>query len=281
MFLDLTASVYWGKKMRDDYVHGYSKREAIRLVDQAKTLSTLMHHDTVYSAGSLVLEAGCGVGAQTITLARNSPQAKITSLDISEPSLNHARALIKKEGLSNVDFQVGDIMNLPFEDETFDHVFICFVLEHLPDPVGALLSLKRVLKKGGSITVIEGDHGSCYFYPETEEAVKAWQCLIKVQTDLKCNPLMGREFYPLLTEAGFKNVKVDPRVVYVDSSKPKLVDGFIKKTIIAMVEGVKDQAIESGLIDLKTWEKGINDLHQSAEPSGTFFYNFFKGLAIK
>ena len=102
--------------MRDDYVHGYSKREAIRLVDQAKTLSTLMHHDTVYSAGSLVLEAGCGVGAQTITLARNSPQAKITSLDISEPSLNHARALIKKEGLSNVDFQVGDIMNLPFED---------------------------------------------------------------------------------------------------------------------------------------------------------------------
>jgi len=84
--------------MRDDYVHGYSEREAIRLVDQAKTLSALMHHDTVYSAGSLVLEAGCGVGAQTITLARNSPQAKITSLDISEPSLNHARALIKKRG---------------------------------------------------------------------------------------------------------------------------------------------------------------------------------------
>jgi hypothetical protein len=61
----------------------------------------------------------------------------------------------------------------------------------------------------------------------------------------------GPGIYPLLTEAGFKNVKVDPQVVYVDSSKPKMVDGFIKKTIIAMVEGVKDQAIESGLIDLK------------------------------
>ena len=75
--------------------------------------------------------------------------------------------------------------------------------------------------------------------------------------------------------------KYTPRVVYVDSSKPELVEGFIKKTIIAMVEGVKDQAIESGLIDLKTWEKGINDLHQSAELSGMFFYNFFKGLATK
>jgi ubiquinone/menaquinone biosynthesis C-methylase UbiE len=229
----------------------------------------------------MVLEAGCGVGAQTITLARNSPHAEITSVDISEPSLNHAKTLINNEGISNVHFQIADIMNLPFDDETFDHVYICFVLEHLPDPVRALLSLKRVLKKEGSITVIEGDHGSCYFHPETEEAVKAWQCLITGQTDLHCNPLMGRELYPLLTEAGFKNIEVDPRIVYVDSDKPELVDGFIKKTIIAMVEGVKDQAIDSGLINLETWNKGIKDLHKSAEPSGTFFYNFFKGKATK
>ena len=267
--------------MREDYVHGYSEREAIRLVDQAKTLAPLMHHDTSYPEGSKVLEAGCGVGAQTITLARNSPQAEITSVDISKPSLNHAKALIKNEGIRNVQFQTADIMELPFDDETFDHVFICFVLEHLPDPVGALVSLKRVLKKGGSITVIEGDHGSCYFHPETEEAVKAWKCLIEVQTDLNCNPLMGRELYPLLKEAGFEDIQIDPRVVYVDESKPELVEGFIKKTIIAMVEGVKDQAINSGLIDSQTWDEGIKDLHLTAEPSGTFFYNFFKGMAKK
>ena len=265
--------------MREDYVHGYSESEAIRLVDQAKTLSALMHHDTLSIRQSGV--GGWLWGREPKPSWLNSPHAEITSLDISEPSLNHARTLINKEGILNVRFQVGDIMNLPFADETFDHVFICFVLEHLPDPVGALLGLKKVLKKGGSITVVEGDHGSCYFYPETEEAVKAWQCLIKIQKDLKCNPLIGRELHPLLTEAGFKNIKVDPRVVYVDSSKPELVDGFIRKTIIAMVEGVKDQAIESGLIDLKTWEKGVDDLQKAAEPSGTFFYNFFKGVATK
>ncbi|HII84412.1 MAG TPA: SAM-dependent methyltransferase, partial [Methanobacterium subterraneum] len=84
-----------------------------------------------------------------------------------------------------------------------------------------------------------------------------------------------------LSEAGFKEVKIDPRVVYVDSSKGELVDGFIKKTIIAMVEGVKDQAIGSGLITPETWDKGIQGLHMTAEPSGTFFYNFFKGTAKK
>ena len=48
---------------------------------------------------------------------------------------------------SNVDFQQADIFNLPFEDETFDHIFVCFVLEHLQDPIFALESLRRVLRE--------------------------------------------------------------------------------------------------------------------------------------
>ena len=56
------------KDSNNEYVHGYSEREIERLVDQATTLSELLHHDTFYPPGSLVLEAGCGVGAQTVTL---------------------------------------------------------------------------------------------------------------------------------------------------------------------------------------------------------------------
>jgi methylase of polypeptide subunit release factors len=70
-----------------DYVHGYSEREAERLRDQAATVRELLHHDTRYPAGSEVLEAGCGVGAQTITLARNSPEARFLSVDVSPASL--------------------------------------------------------------------------------------------------------------------------------------------------------------------------------------------------
>ena len=67
----------------------------------------------------------------------------------------------------------------------------------------------------------------------------------------------------------------------MDSSKPDLVEGFNKKTIIAMVEGVKEQAISSGMMDAESWEKGINDLYKTTGPDGVFFYNFFKGTAIK
>lgn len=74
--------------MGTEYVHGYSKREGERLRDQAETLTELLHGDTRYPAGSLVLEAGCGVGAQTVTLAANSPQAQFVSIDVSPVSLH-------------------------------------------------------------------------------------------------------------------------------------------------------------------------------------------------
>jgi ubiquinone/menaquinone biosynthesis C-methylase UbiE len=267
--------------MNDDYVHGYSKTESDRLIDQANTLADMLHKDMQYPKGCKVLEVGCGVGAQTLILAKNNPNIKITSIDISLESINQAKNLLKNEKVSNVQFQVADLFNLPFEDESFDHIFICFVLEHLKDPVIALESLRRVIRKKGSITVIEGDHGSCYFYPETREAVKTWECLIECQKSLNCNPMIGREIYPLLKNSGFKNIQVSPKIVYVDSSKPDLVEGFNKKTIIAMVEGVKDQAIASGMIDIESWHKGIKDLYLTIKPDGVFFYNFFKGIGIK
>lgn len=263
------------------YVHGYSERELERLEDQADTLSEILHGDTCFAPGSNILEAGCGVGAQTVILAKNSPDSQITSVDISKESLSSAKNLIDKEGIKNVHFKHADIMDLPFEKEIFDHIFVCFVLEHLVDPVMALKELIKYLKWGGSITVIEGDHGSCYFHPESEESINAWRCLINAQQNLGGDPMIGRRLYPLLEESGFKNVCVTPKVVYVDKSKPELVDGFIKRTIIAMVEGVKDQAISSGFIGPIQWEKGISDLYKSAENDGTFFYNFFKGSGLK
>ncbi len=65
--------------MNNAYVHGYAPQERERLQDQAGTLASLLHADTAYPAGSMVLEAGCGVGAQTVTLARTSPGALFTA----------------------------------------------------------------------------------------------------------------------------------------------------------------------------------------------------------
>jgi SAM-dependent methyltransferase len=114
--------------MNNDYVHGYHERENQRLQDQAGTLVELLHGDTAYPAGSTVLEAGCGVGAQTLTLARRSPKARFTSIDVSAESLAEAQRRVARAGLTNIEFRHGDIFALPFDPESFDHVFVCFVL---------------------------------------------------------------------------------------------------------------------------------------------------------
>ena len=263
------------------YVHGYDPRENIRLQDQASTLVELLHSDTSYPAGSRVLEAGCGVGAQTITLARNSPQANITSIDISESSLAEAKKKIEGAGFTNVTFRQGDIFNLPFEPESFDHIFVCFVLEHLAQPVHALNCLKTLLKVRGTITVIEGDHGSTYFYPDSEAAHKAILCQVELQRRAGGNANIGRELYPLLNQASFSDTHVSPRMVYVDAGRPQLVEGFTKNTFTAMIEGVRDSSIAAGLLDKETFDAGIQALYRTTEADGVFCYTFFKATAIK
>jgi SAM-dependent methyltransferase len=263
------------------YVHGYSHRESQRLADQAGTLTDLLHHDTAYPAGSRVLEAGCGVGAQTLTLSRSSPTARFECLDIAADSLAAARRMAADEQLSNVTFRQGDICQLPYGDGRFDHVFVCFVLEHLTDPPRALEEARRVLAPGGSLTVIEGDHGSYYCHPRSRAADRAVQCLVEVQARSGGDALIGRRLYPLLTDAGFTDVAVSPRMVYVDASRPALVDGFTRKTFTAMVEGVKDQALALGLIDEATFDSGIADLYRSTRSDGTFCYTFFKAVGIR
>jgi ubiquinone/menaquinone biosynthesis C-methylase UbiE len=136
--------------MNKAYVHGYDSRENLRLQDQASTPAELLHADTSYPPGSRVLEAGGGVGSQTVTLARNSPKSLITSIDISRGSLTEAKRKVTAAGLTNVHFQQADTFNLPFVPKSFDHIFICFVLERLSRPVEALSALKRLLRTGGT-----------------------------------------------------------------------------------------------------------------------------------
>jgi ubiquinone/menaquinone biosynthesis C-methylase UbiE len=269
------------KYMSNAYVHGYDGRENERLADQADTLVELLHSDTFYPAGNNVLEAGCGVGAQTVTLAAKSPEALFTSIDISQDSIDEAKKTCEALGYGNVTFRQADIFNLSFDAESFDHIFVCFVLEHLKDPVDALALLKGLIKPGGTITVIEGDHGSAYFYPDSAYAHKAIACQVELQKRAGGNAMIGRELYPLLIKAGFKDVCVSPRMVYVDSSSPDIVEGFTKKTFTAMIEGVREKAISEGLMIAEDFDRGINDLYRTAADDGVFCYTFFKAFAVK
>jgi SAM-dependent methyltransferase len=261
------------------YVHGYDPREQQRLHDQAGALERLLHDDTVYPAGSSVLEAGCGVGAQTAALARRSPGAHITAIDIDPASVHATRRRVAEAGLVGVQVAQADLTRPPFAPASFDHVFVCFVLEHLPRPAQALATLGRLLRPGGTLTVIEGDHGSTLMHPQDADADAAVDALVRLQRRAGGDALIGRRLYPLLTEAGFGDVHVSPRQVLVDGSRPDLADAFTRRTFAAMVHGVRDAALAAGIIEAGRFDAGLRALERAAQPDGVFSYTFFKAVA--
>ena len=91
------------------------------------------------------------------------------------------------------------------------------------------------------------------------------------------NANIGRELFPLLKNAGFESVSVSPRMVYVDASKPELVEGFTKKTFTAMIEGVREAALAANMMKPEEMDKGIRDLYRTADKDGVFCYTFFRG----
>jgi hypothetical protein len=155
---------------------------------------------------------------------------------------------------------------------------VCFVLEHLSRPVSVLTRLGRLLRPGGTITVIEGDHGSASFHPHSSAAQAAIQCQIELQARAGGDALIGRQVYPLMVKAGFEAVRVSPRMVYVDASRPELVDGFTRKTFTAMIEGIRESAIAAGLAEPAGFDAGIRALHRTTAADGVFCYTFFKGV---
>jgi len=262
------------------YVHGYSEREAHRLGDQADTLAALLHRGTAYPPGSRVLEAGCGIGAQTVHLAASSPGAHIVAVDASEDSLVQARARVTARFPgAHVEWRQADLFELPYGDAEFDHLFVCFVLEHLHEPGRALASLRRLLRPGGTITVIEGDHGSVFFHPHSARAHAAIGHQVQLQSAAGGDALIGRRLHPLLDEAGYGHIDVQPRTVYADPSRPELVEGFTRNTFIAMIELIRDDVLAAGLTTADAWDRGIADLRRTAEPGGTFHYTYFKAVA--
>ena len=264
------------------YVHGYTDRESQRLREQSLILEELLHSGTFYAPGSRVLEVGCGVGAQTSILARKNPGIQLTSIDISRESVKDAGMAMAEMGFDNVSVQQADIFNHHFKPESFDHVFVCFVLEHLNDPVRALVIMKDLLRVAGTLTVIEGDHGSGFWTPETEASRNAWNGLITSQQRLGHDPNIGRRLYPLMKESGFDIKDVSPRPVYADQSHPVLLDGVVNQIIAPMVFSAEQQVLEERLVDPNEWKEGLKDISRVASmEDGSFFYTWFKGVGYK
>ncbi len=264
-----------------EYVHGYTERETQRLQEQSLILEELLHAGTSYPPGSRVLEVGCGVGAQTLILLRRNPGIRLTSIDMSAASVLKAKACVEAAGYTEVEFRHENIFDNELDPGSFDHIFVCFVLEHMSRPVRALKYMMKLLSVDGTITLIEGDHSSGKWTPETAASRAAWNGLVTSQEMLGHDPNIGKRLLPLMSEAGILSPRVKPLEAYADQSVPIRLDGAINQIIAPMVYSAEKYILENHLVEPHIWKQGLKDLSAVAtHPEGTFFYSWFKGVGF-
>lgn len=264
-----------------EYVHGFDDAARQRLEDQAASLEDLLHHDTTFEPGALIVEFGCATGAQTVRLASSLTDQRLVALDRSDVMLGEARRRLDAAGQAEVMLIRADARDAPFPDASVDHVVIRFLLEHVTDPVAVLRSARRILKPGGRLMVIEGDHGPTSFHPDDAAAHDAIACQVELQRRLGGDPMIGRRLRSLLLAAEFTDVHVSPRLVHADGSRPALQQGFTQRTFTAMIAGVRHDALAAGMITAERFDAGIAALQRTAEPDGVFLYLFMKATAIR
>jgi ubiquinone/menaquinone biosynthesis C-methylase UbiE len=155
--------------------------------------------------GTRVLDVGCGPGTITVDIARRVAPGRVIGIDAAAEVIDAARK--DATGVDNVEFSSGDVYALAFDDGAFDVVHAHQVLQHLPDPVGALREMKRVCKPGGVVAARDSDYATFTWYP-ADPALDAWCALYhEIARANRGEPDAGRFLLGWVHAAGFERVE--------------------------------------------------------------------------
>ena len=150
-----------------------------------------------------LIDCGCGPGSITVDLAQEIAPGAAIGIDLREHALTHGRELAQERGIANVAFRAASIYQLPYADASFDAAFACAILQHLAAPLAALKEIRRVLKPGGVIGIVDGSATLSLRYP-TNSLLDAWDRLRGLARAYNTGrPSDVLELRTLLRKAGF------------------------------------------------------------------------------
>jgi len=208
-----------------------------------------------------ILEVGCGTGAMARALVHKEHfSGKVFGIDQSSAFIDAARRFAVAEGVEElVEFDIGDVHELGFEDESFDVVFAHTLISHVTDPHQVLREIARVMRKGGSLAIFDGDYASLtYAFPDHEFGRRMDHALASATFN---NPLIMRDLVRILPEMGLEVTETLANVISEIGSA-----SYFK----SFAEAYTPLVIHGGLLpkaDVDDWFTKQN----AAMKDGTFF----------
>ena len=202
-----------------------------------------------------MLEVGCGVGAVLAVLGQEFPGLRLVGVDIEPKQLDFARGHLERSGIEATLVQA-DALALPFEDESFDHVWMMWFLEHVADPMAVLREARRVLVPGGAITAIEVDYSTCRAEPSTPPIEALIRTMVAGMAASGRSDA-GTRLPGWLREAGFGDVAEGERPYWWQNDDLAVQASYAADVIesaldvLAQLPGADEGELRAGLRDLR------------------------------
>lgn len=153
-----------------------------------------------------LLDVGCGPGTITVDLARRLPAGSVIGVDAVAHVVEGARQAAEEQGMSNVEFSVADVYDLPFDTDTIDVVHAHQVLQHLGQPVAALKEMERVCRPGGVVAARDADYPAMAWFPNNPGLELWMDAFCRTTIANGGHPAAARELMSWAHQVGFATV---------------------------------------------------------------------------
>lgn len=184
------------------YLHGYSDEEAQRLIAQAEFLAPWVFDGVDLGGVGTLLEVGMGVGAETRLLRARWPGLRVVGCDISEAQVARARHVLADDVAAGaVEVMCASATAVPLADASADAGFVCWLLEHVPDPAAVMREVARVVKPGGRIFVTEVYNHTMVLEPTQPAIERYWAAVNATQRRAGGHPNIGARLPELAAAA--------------------------------------------------------------------------------
>jgi ubiquinone/menaquinone biosynthesis C-methylase UbiE len=263
------------------YLHGFSAEEQARLRKQAHFGEYTVYQNINLSGVSNLLEVGCGVGAQSEIILRRFPDLKLTGIDRSPKQLEAARHMLAQipGAKDRVEIKEMDATAMEFSANSFDGAFLCWILEHVPDPLRVLSEVRRVLRPGSVVYATEVMNSSFFLDPYSPNVWKYWMAFNEYQMSHSGDPFVGAKLGNFFTQLGYQDVHTEIKTWFLDNRYPQARKDCIDYWSELLLSA-SDQLVEAGLVTEDTVTGVRKEMSAVAgNPNAVFFYSFVQARA--